>query len=489
MSLPLAIIVVTFAAAIMLGLAARRGRDMKLEEWSVGGRGFGALLIFVLMAGEIYTTFTLLGGSGWAYGKGAPAFYIICYGALAYIMSYWLLPPIWRYATTHRLLSQADFWAHKYRSPALGGLVAIVGVVAMVPYLVLQLKGLGIIVSEASYGTVSPTAAAIMGTIGLVTYVTVSGIHGSALTALVKDVMILLVVVGLGVYLPWSLHGGVAEMFARIDAADPAFLTLPERGLSASWFASTVVLTALGFYLWPHTFASAFASRSADALRRNATFMPLYQLVLLFVFFTGFAALLAVPGLEGADVDLALLRVVKESLPPWVVGTVGAAGVLTALVPGSMILMAAATLLANTGYRAMHPAADDARIARVAKWCVPVVAAVALWFTLRGGATIVTLLLMGYAFVTQLFPSLMLSLVGAAPRVSARAAGAGIVAGVATVAALTLSGASVASLAPWLPPTVQDLNVGVIALGINIAVLALVGIVDQESPQLARSAT
>ena len=40
------------------------------------------------MAGEIYTTFTFLGGSGWAYSKGAPTFYILGYGALAYLLSY-----------------------------------------------------------------------------------------------------------------------------------------------------------------------------------------------------------------------------------------------------------------------------------------------------------------------------------------------------------------------------------------------------------------
>ena len=54
------------------------------------------------MAGEIYTTFTFLGGSGWAYGQGGPAFYILSYGCLAYILSYWMLPAIWRYAKEHR---------------------------------------------------------------------------------------------------------------------------------------------------------------------------------------------------------------------------------------------------------------------------------------------------------------------------------------------------------------------------------------------------
>jgi SSS family solute:Na+ symporter len=73
--------------------------------------------------------------------------------------------------------------------------------------------------------------------------------------------------------------------------------------------------------------------------------MPLYQLVVLFVFFTGFAAILTVPGLEGSQADLALLRVSKQSFTPWVVGTIGAAGVLTALGPGSMLLVSACTIL------------------------------------------------------------------------------------------------------------------------------------------------
>src|SRR5215471_12261788 len=134
MNAALAILALVFAVSIALGLFARRGHDMNLEQWSIGGRGFGTVFVFLLMAGEIYTTFTFLGGSGWAYGKGAPAFYILCYGALAYSISYFLLPVVWRYATEHKLHSQADFFVHKYRSPALGVLVSLVGVAALIPY-------------------------------------------------------------------------------------------------------------------------------------------------------------------------------------------------------------------------------------------------------------------------------------------------------------------------------------------------------------------
>ena len=163
MNAALLIIFATIAGVLLLGLRAQRGKDMDLEQWTVGGRGFGTILVFVLMAGEIYTTFTFLGGSGFAYGHGAPAFYILSYGCLAYVLSYWLLPPIWRYAKQHRLIAQPDFFARKYDSPALGVLVAVVGIIALIPYLVLQLKGLGIIVDTAAYGAISPAAAIWVG--------------------------------------------------------------------------------------------------------------------------------------------------------------------------------------------------------------------------------------------------------------------------------------------------------------------------------------
>lgn len=155
------------------------------------------------------------------------------------------------------------------------------------------------------------------------------------------------------------------------------------------------------------------------------------------------------------------------------VGVIGAAGVLTALVPGSMILMTAATLLANNLYRVAHRSAADSHVVTIARLLVPVVALVAVYFTLQGGQTIVALLLMGYSFVTQLFPPLVLSLAGNR-WITREGAAAGIVAGVATVAAISLSHVTIGTLFPALPALIKELNVGLIALAVNVAVLVIV---------------
>ncbi|MDY0746880.1 hypothetical protein SNE35_20375 [Paucibacter sp. R3-3] len=320
------VILLPMALAVFLGFRARRGVKMDLAQWSVGGGGFSALLVFVLMAGELYTTFTFLGASGFAYGEGGPALYIISYTCLAFVASYWLLPPIWRFARAHGALTQAEVFAKAYGSPALGLVVSVVALVALLPYLIVQLKGLGIIVQLTSYGALPPSTAIWIGAAVMSTYVMVSGMHGSALTAVVKDALVLAVCVFLGIYLPVHYYGGITAMFEQLEAARPGFLSLPETGRNAVWYVSTILVSSLGMYLWPHAFSAVFTAKSERSFRKNAMVMPLYALVMLFAMFAGYAAVLQVPGLAGNQVDLALLKLSIQTFDPWFVGAIGAAG-------------------------------------------------------------------------------------------------------------------------------------------------------------------
>jgi SSS family solute:Na+ symporter len=215
--------------------------------------------------------------------------------------------------------------------------------------------------------------------------------------------------------------------------------------------------------------------------------MPLYQLVMMFVFFAGFAAVLPVPGLAGAQADLSLLRISKLSFAPWIVGVIGGAGVLTALVPGSMLLVTMATVLAKSVLRPLVPGQDDRALGFSARALVPVIAAGTAWLTLRGGDALVPLLLMGYNLVTQLFPAMVLGL-AERPFATRQGAFAGIVAGVLTVVLQTRSGLTLARVFPGWPSAVTDLNVGVVALGVNLVVLALVSALTRRVSRPPRAA-
>jgi SSS family solute:Na+ symporter len=137
----LIIIFATIILSSLVGIFAGRRVKMNLENWTVAGRRFGIILIWLLMAGEIYTTFTFLGASGWAYSKGAPTFYILIYGALAYTLSFFILPALWKVGKRYGLHTQPDFFIKRYDSRFLGVLVALIGVFSIIPYLQLQLAG------------------------------------------------------------------------------------------------------------------------------------------------------------------------------------------------------------------------------------------------------------------------------------------------------------------------------------------------------------
>jgi SSS family solute:Na+ symporter len=121
---------------------------------------------------------------------------------------------------------------------------------------------------------------------------------------------------------------------------------------------------------------------------------------------------------------------------------------------------------------------------RLARLLVPVVAAVALVFTFRGGDTLVALLLMAYAMVTQLFPALLASLMRTR-RVTAAGAMSGIIVGEATVAAITIGNVKLQTLLPSWPSGITDLNIGLVALVLNVLAMALVSAVGARPGRVA----
>jgi len=222
---------------------------MDLEQWTVAGRGFGAILILLLMAGETYTTFAFLGASGWAYSRGGPTLYILAYLTLAYVVSFFMLPQIWEVGRKYGMQTQSDFFNVRYGNKYLAGFVCVVGIVSFVPYLQLQLTGLGIIVSIASFDGIGRVAAMVTAVILLVAFVFASGVRAVAWVSVVKDVLMVIAVTAIGIGVPWIYCGGIGPMFAALAHSRPTHLTMPgaTANLGHAWYVSTVLLTSLGF--------------------------------------------------------------------------------------------------------------------------------------------------------------------------------------------------------------------------------------------------
>lgn len=186
--------------------------------------------------------------------------------------------------------------------------------------------------------------------------------------------------------------------------------------------------------------------------------------MLLLVYFAGFTALLVLPGLKGPAADQSFMLVVQKYYSPWVLGFIAAAGSLAGLVPASVQVLAAASIVsknvfADTFGIAKAPAAQT----RATRVLVLVVASLAFAFWALARTTLVGLLLIAYNGITQLFPGVALSFARVRP--SAAGVAAGIITGIATLAAFAATKTKV----------VGGINVGLVALGANTFVTVVVG--------------
>ncbi len=422
----IAIFAVAMAGTLALGILASRGRDANLAEWSVGGRSFGVILTWVLLAGESYTSFSYLGAAGWAYGYGAPILYLVGYLATGYAVVYLFAPMVWSYAKRHDLISVSDILAHRFNSPRFGIVIAAVATIALLPYIQLQIQGMGLVVSAMSYGEIGLETAFVIGFVVSAGFVLVSGLRGSAWVSVLKDALVILTIGFLAVYLPLKLFGGYGDLFKRLREERPQWLTLPGNespGLGVLWFMSTCVLNGVAFMVFPNFVAGYLGSRSANTIRRNAIFLPMYSLLLLVPVLLGMAALFVVPNLETDD--LALLTMVTQELPAWIVALVGVAGALSAIVPMAVFMLCIGTLWGTRSVR-------RARAVMLASGLA------ALAGALLVPDALVRLSVISYEGIAQLVPPLVGGLLWR--RMTVQGALAGLLVGVAIVAPLALSG-------------------------------------------------
>src|ERR1035437_8197295 len=192
----------------IIGICSGRRRQMNLEQWTVAGRGFGVIFVWLLMAGEVYTTFAFLGASGWAYSRGGPTLYIIAYLTLAYVVSFFILPRIWEAGRKFSLHTQADFFQQRYGSKYLAALVAVVGFLFIIPYLQLQLTGLGLIVQIASFDAISRPLAITIAFIVVAGFVLSSGIRAVGWGRGLKDNLMLVAAFSIGIGVPYQIGRG-----------------------------------------------------------------------------------------------------------------------------------------------------------------------------------------------------------------------------------------------------------------------------------------
>ena len=466
-----ALIAVYLLVTLGIGLRAGRRASRSVTGYVAGDRAFGLLLMYFIFGATMFSAFAFLGGPGWAYSRGAASFYILCYGVLGMAPWYWVGPRAARLGRRYGYVTQAQLLVGRFPSRFLSALMAALTVLAFVPYITLQMRGAGIVIEAVTDGHIPLWLGAGVAYGIVLIYVLTSGVSAVGWTNTFQGIFMLVIAWTLGLYLPAKLYGGVGPMFQEIAATRPELLTVP--GLTAAgdawtWggYSSAILVSAIGVSMWPHLFMKAFAAKDDRTIRRTVVLFPTFQLFLIPVFIIGFAGVLFPESPQEPDFILPFL-ILRSELPVFLVGLFCAGALSASMSTGDALLHAGASVAVEDGIRPFREL-DDRRRRLLMRGLVVALGAVAYFFALYEGLSLVVLLLSSYGIIAQFTPPLLAALYWR------RATTAGVVSGLLAGAAVTLFFFFQGHLRPF------DLHEGILGLLVHLPVLLGVSLLTRD---------
>ncbi len=469
-------IIIALYLALTLGIGLRAGRraSKSVTGYVAGDRAFGLLIMYFIFGATMFSAFAFLGGPGWAYSRGAAAFYILSYGILGIAPWYSMGPRAARVGRAYGFVTQAQLLLGRFPSRFLSVSMAVLTILAFIPYITLQMRGAGIVIEAVTDGHVPLWLGAGVAYGIVLLYVLTSGVAAVGWTNTFQGIFMLIIAWTLGLYLPMRLYGGVGEMFTRIAAERPELLTVP--GLTAtgepwSWggYSTAILVSAIGVAMWPHLFMKAFAARDDNTIRRTVVLFPTFQLFLIPVFIIGFAGVLFPESPPEPDFILPFM-ILRSDLPALVVGLFCAGALSASMSTGDALLHAGASVAVEDGV-GQFKKLDDAQQRRLMQVLVVGMGAVAYFFALYEGLSLVVLLLSSYGIIAQFTPPLVSALYwkGATTQ--------GVVAGLVTGSLVTLF----FFFRPEFRPL--DLHEGILGLLVHVPILVVVSLLTRDPAQ------
>ncbi len=423
----------------------RRRQGESEEDYYLAGRSQGWVVSALTIMATFFSSFALLGAPGMVYRDGVVFALFSLNVPVAGVAIYLLGDRIRKAGRQHGYVTPADMIAAHYQSRVgLRLLVAFVGLLYTVPYVVMQIQAGGILSQQLFPGTDAFEIGA--GLLALVTmlYIMTGGMRSVAWTDVVQGGLLVGGMLLAGIAAVWVL-GGPVNFFAEVAKLPTRSLSAP--GTSGRWTPEILftasLFASLGSMIQPAQWMRFYAARSSEVLRRSALiFAAVLTLCFFFgVMLVGLGGQVLYPLTDGTgaylidtagkilphpsvgqtagEFDQILVVVLKNHLPELLgsLGAVLAALILVAIMAAAMStadsnLHALSALLTHDIYdQFIRPQASQREKNWVGRLIITAVTCLALFLVILARRSesnplgmIVVLGLLAIAFSTQLLP-------------------------------------------------------------------------------------
>jgi Na+/proline symporter/nitrogen-specific signal transduction histidine kinase len=295
--------------------------------------------VYALSIAVYCTSWTFYGSVGRAASTGVDFLPIYLGPTLTFILGWFVIRKIIRISKVNRTTSIADFVASRYgKSFQLGGLVTVIAVVGILPYISLQLKAISTSFSVLLHYPeivmpATPTSAlflqdtafyvalimAVFAILFGTRHIDASEQHEGMVAAIAFESVVKLVAfLAVGLFVTFGLYGGFGDIFARAEASGvlTRLFTINGPAAHTSWI--TLTLLAMGaVVVLPRQFQVLVVENVDERHLKKAMWLfPLYLLLInIFVLPIAFAGLLMFPQ-GGVDADTFVLAVPMAERQP-----------------------------------------------------------------------------------------------------------------------------------------------------------------------------
>ncbi|HUT50894.1 MAG TPA: sensor histidine kinase [Alphaproteobacteria bacterium] len=316
----IAYLCVLFAIAYYGDKRADRGRSLIANPY-----------IYALSIAVYCTSWTFYGSVGRAAASGIDFLTIYLGPTLTFVAWWFVLRKILRISKAHRITSIADFIASRYgKSTLLGGLVTVIAVVGIMPYISLQLKAVStsfrllleypaIVMPKTEYvphflGDTALLVAGCMAAFSILfgtRHIDASEHHEGMVAAIAFESIVKLVAfLAVGIFVTFGLYDGFGDLFAKAAVRpELAKLFVVDSGAYGQWITLTVLSMAAIICLPRQFQVTVVENVDEDHLRKAVWLFPLYLLAInIFVLPIAFAGMMQFPG-GNVDADTFVLTV------------------------------------------------------------------------------------------------------------------------------------------------------------------------------------
>ena len=408
------LLVVYFAVILWAAFFTKTGRmqEKSIEEFAVGNRALGWIIVLFVMMGIMITASTFSSWFSWAVFDGMIVQYMLVYCTLGFLFTYVFAQKIWVWGRKFNLLTQPDYIQLRYRSRPLTLLFAAAAILIEAPWVVMEFAAMGILMSAITFGVIGPKVGLLIIAVVVVSYILYSGMKAIAVTELVQGIVSTVVIAFGLIFVVYKLWGGFGPLFQSVAQVAPDNLTISLGGTYTYEYWSSIIVTgALGIMGWASFFSRIYTSKSVLDVKRvsfmSAVLTLIFCAILLIVALGG----ISIPAVvEAAGSDTAFFALMYEAFGPWFLGFAGIVVVAAGMSMVSVIMNCHGVIIAENFIRPFRKEVSSEARMKIARWSLLIYSIIAVAIALGDLPNLYTIAIIAYEGISQIVPMLIFSL-------------------------------------------------------------------------------